>query len=473
MLPLLFVFLVLALVGAGVGWMRATSATQKVGQLEAEQARLLPQSTQLSQENAQLKSRLGSVVSLDEEKAHVQAQIETLKAAGQKAQSAIQAGKARGESELAQLNAQLAARKGELDALEERANLQSFGFYEPRYEFASSAAYGARLEEIRGEQKQMVKDKAAATCSIKWQVNGSEKEGQKQIAQTLKLMLRAFNGECDAAVARVSYSNITTMETRIQKAYEAINALAQVQQCRLAPYFLDLKMQELRLAHEYQEKVQAEKEEQRRIREEMREEETARRELERAQADAEKEEARAAQALQKARAEVASLVGEKQRRMQEQIAELERRLTEAQSNKARAIAQSQLTKSGHVYVISNIGSFGENVFKIGMTRRLEPLDRVRELGDASVPFLFDVHAIIWSQDAPALEAKLHRAFAHLRVNRVNERREFFHVSLLEIAQVVKANHGEIEFVHEAQAKEYRQTVAMRQAQAPPLNGASM
>ncbi len=446
MIYLLFVLLLLSLVGAGLGWTRAASATKKAAQLEVEHA-------QLTQENSQLKARLGAIVSLDNEKARVLGEINNLKAAGQKAQSAIQAGKARGEAELRELQNRIALAQGELGAVEERADLQSFGFYAPRYQFASSAAYGARLEEVRNGQKQLVKDKTAATCAIKWQVNGSEKEGQKQIAQTLKLMLRAFNGECDAAVARVSYSNIATMETRIQKAYEAINALAQVQQCRLNPLFLDLKMQELRLAHEYQEKVQAEKEEQRRIREEMREEETARRELERAQAEAEKEENRAAQALQKARAEVASLVGEAQRRMQQQIAELERRLAEAKSNKARAIAQAQLTKLGHVYVISNIGSFGNNIFKIGMTRRLEPLDRVRELGDASVPFLFDVHAIIKSDDAPALEAKLHRAFAHRRVNRVNERREFFRVSLPEIAQVVKANHGDIEFVHEPEAKE--------------------
>jgi hypothetical protein len=143
-----------------------------------------------------------------------------------------------------------------------------------------------------------------------------------------------------------------------------------------------------------------------------------------------------------------------------QIEALEQQLTQAQQLKQRAISQAQLTRSGHVYVISNIGSFGEDVYKIGMTRRLDPLDRVKELGDASVPFQFDVHAVIYCDDAPKLENTLHRLFHHRRVNRINERKEFFRVSLTEIAQAVLANHGEIEFLHEAEAEEYRKTQAM-------------
>jgi Meiotically up-regulated gene 113 len=119
-----------------------------------------------------------------------------------------------------------------------------------------------------------------------------------------------------------------------------------------------------------------------------------------------------------------------------------------------------LTRSGHVYIISNIGSFGDQVFKIGMTRRLDPMDRVRELGDASVPFHFDVHAIIYSTDAPRLEATLHRMFNNRRVNRVNERKEFFRVSIDEIAQAVRQHHGEIEIVRECEAADYRKTLAI-------------
>lgn len=153
-----------------------------------------------------------------------------------------------------------------------------------------------------------------------------------------------------------------------------------------------------------------------------------------------------------------------------QVEELQRRLAEAKTNKERAIAQAQMTRSGHVYIISNVGSFGEHVYKIGMTRRLDPMDRVRELGDASVPFSFDVHAIIYSQDAPTLENKLHKLFEGRRVNLINNRKEFFRVTINEIAQAVKENHGEIDITLAAEARDYRKTLAMLQdrQQAPPV-----
>ena len=122
----------------------------------------------------------------------------------------------------------------------------------------------------------------------------------------------------------------------------------------------------------------------------------------------------------------------------------------------------KLTKSGHVYIVSNIGSFGENVYKIGLTRRLDPQDRIRELGDASVPFPFDVHAMVYSEDAPNLEQTLHRAFDNRRVNLVNMRKEFFTVSLSEVEQATQ-DHGTLEFTLAAEAEEYRKTLALREA----------
>jgi Meiotically Up-regulated Gene 113 (MUG113) protein len=163
-------------------------------------------------------------------------------------------------------------------------------------------------------------------------------------------------------------------------------------------------------------------------------------------------------------------VGEKQQKLLAHVVELERRLAEAQANKERAVARAQLTRSGHVYVISNIGSFGEEVFKIGMTRRLDPLERIRELGDASVPFAFDIHAVIFSEDAPTLEATLHREFDGRRVNLVNERKEFFGVSIQDIAQAVRKCHGEIQMTLAAEAKDYRKTVSMRAANQQPIPG---
>ncbi len=286
------------------------------------------------------------------------------------------------------------------------------------------------------------------------------------VRDRLKLMFRAFNGECDAAVARVRYNNVEVMERRMETAYERINKLSVTTGCSIERMYLRLKLAELHLTHEFHEKREAEREEQRQIREQMRDEMKAKKEIERVQREAEKDEARYEKALAKARSEVADTVGAKQDKLRGQIEELERRLAEAHENKERAMSQAQMTRAGHVYVISNVGSFGDDVYKIGMTRRLDPMDRVRELGDASVPFRFDVHAIIYSDDAPSLEAELHRQFDSHRVNRVNYRKEFFRVPLDEIARVVHDNHGEIEFTLAAEAEEYRKTVALLREAVP-------
>jgi hypothetical protein len=364
--------------------------------------------------------------------------------------------------EAAAIQAELNRLRAELAPLDEEAHLQTFGFYKPHYSFDTSDAYKREEERVHASQASMIKAGRAAVCDTEWQVGGSKAEGRKMTDKTLRLMLRAFNGECDAAVARVKYNNIGVMITRIRKSFEAINKAGSVQQCRITNEYVALKVAELQVTHEYQEKLQEEKEEQRRIREQMREEEIARRELEKAQADAEKEEKRYADALTKARAEVESAAGAKQDKLRAQIAELEQRLADAHERKERAIARAQLTRSGHVYVISNVGSFGEHVYKIGMTRRLDPMDRIKELGDASVPFQFDVHAIIYADDAPGLETTLHRMFSHRRLNRVNERKEFFHVTIGEISDAVRANHGAIELTQAAEAEEFRKTLAILQ-----------
>jgi hypothetical protein len=397
---------------------------------------------------------------LETEQARLRAETARVAAEQQQALQLLQEQHQRGTTDLQALQSNIARLRAEFEALDEEANLQSFGFYKPRYDFADSRRYQAKLEDIREAQKRMIKNKEAAVAYAEWTVNGSRAEGRKQTNQTLKLILRAFNGECDAAIAKVKYNNVEVMETRIRKAYEALNGMVEVQQCRIAQAYCTLKLEELFLVHEYQEKVQEEREEQRRIREQMREEEQAQRELARAQLEAEREEQRYAAALRKATEEAQRAAGVKQQKLLGQVEELQRLLAEAQTNKERAIARAQMTRSGHVYVISNVGSFGEHVYKIGMTRRLDPMDRVRELGDASVPFQFDVHAIIYSEDAPTLENTLHHTFHNRRVNRVNLRREFFRVSVEEIAEAVRQHHGEIEFTLAAEAVEYRKSLAL-------------
>ena len=331
--------------------------------------------------------------------------------------------------------AQLELLHTQVRAVEETVELQSFGFYRAHYGFESSEDYAARLQSVRDEQKALIKSDGAAHCPANWTVDGSATKGRKMVQEHTKLMLRAFNGECDAATAKVKYDNVQNLQLRIEKSFEALNKLGEAKQIQIDDRYLSLKLAELRLVHEHREKVQEEREEQRRIKGQMREEQKAEKELEKAKADAENEEARHQKALEKARQELAEATGQQHQKLEALVNKLESELAGAIDRKAKAIARAQLTKSGHVYVLSNVGSFGKNVYKIGMTRRFEPLERVNELGDASVPFKFDVHAMIYRENAPELEDALHQEFANRRVNKVNMRREYFRVTLEEIVLV--------------------------------------
>lgn len=221
--------------------------------------------------------------------------------------------------------------------------------------------------------------------------------------------------------------------------------------------YFALKLNELRLTYEYADKLRQEKEEQAEERRRLREEQQLIRDRE----NAEKEELKFALLVEKAKAEAEKATGEDLAKLQNELADLERQLAEAQAKAERALSMAQQTKSGYVYVISNIGSFGHDVYKIGMTRRLEPMDRVRELGDASVPFTFDVHALVYSEDAPALETELHRHFDKYRLNMVNNRKEFFRVPLKEIETRLKAVMPDIEILEAAEAQDYHQTLLMQ------------
>jgi len=197
----------------------------------------------------------------------------------------------------------------------------------------------------------------------------------------------------------------------------------------------------------------------------MREEEKTQREIEKARQEAEEEEERNEKALQKARAEIEKAKGQELERLTEKIKMLEGNLQKAHELKERAISRAQLTKSGHVYVISNIGSFGDTVYKIGMTRRLEPMDRIDELGDASVPFDFDVHGMIYSENAPELENILQKKLESKRLNLVNRRAEFFNTTIDEIETFVNELNLKIQLTKMAEAKEYRETLSLREVQS--------
>lgn len=364
--------------------------------------------------------------------------------------------------------ARVAELQAELMSIEEAADMQSFGFYEPKYDLGSSQQYKARLDKCREKQKQMVKGGDACTHAKEWLVEGSAAKGKQMMKEKEKMMLLAFNGEADAMIAKVKYNNVETYERRLRKAFDTINKLGKANEASISSHYLSLKLEELHLVHEHAVKIQQEKEEQRQIKEQMREEAKAEAEIQKAMEKASKDEGAATEALEKAKAELSAAAGasaEQAAKLQELVSDLESRLKEALDRKAKAIARAQLTKSGHVYVLSNIGSFGNDVFKIGMTRRLDPEIRVKELGDASVPFPFDVHAMIYSEDAPALENALHKHFENRRVNAINMRKEYFHVTIKEVVEAVGKLHGRITIVTVPEAEEYRQTVAKRNNQS--------
>ena len=346
--------------------------------------------------------------------------------------------------------------------LDEEILYQSYSLFKPMYDFSTSEEYKDRLDDIRAQQKEMIRDKTAAICSTKWTVNGSEAKGRKVTNDNIKLLLRCFNTDCENAIDRVKYSNIESMKARINKSYESLNKLGQGNQITISPAYLQLKLEELSLAIEYAIKKQDEKEEQKRIRQEMREQAKLEKELEEARKNIDKEKKHYSNALDKLNSQLEGNLSEEQKNdLLEKKAEIEDQLSTLQKALDDVDYREANQKAGYVYIISNIGAFGDNVYKIGMTRRLDPMERVDELGDASVPFNFDVHAMIFSEDAPKLEAALHRAFEDRKLNMVNTRREFFLVTLEEIEAVVKANYDKtVEFIKIPPAEQYRQSLAM-------------
>ena len=349
----------------------------------------------------------------------------------------------------------------EINLYQDSLEIGSFGLYKPQFGFETSEKYKAEIDSNYYKQKELVKNDEAVICRTEWEVGGSKAEGKKMTNKYKKLMLFAFNGECDSCIAKVKLNNAEKAKDRIIKAFENINKLGETHNIRITDPFLQLKLEELALTYEYEQKKYDEKEEQRLIREQMREEEKAQRELEKAQKEAEDEERRFEKALEKAKQELGNSTAANVDSLNDKIKDLEQQLQEAHDRKERAMSLAQQTKVGHIYIISNIGSFGQDVYKIGMTRRLDPLDRVKELGDASVPFHFDIHAIIYSENAPQLEYELHKKFGERRLNRINYKKEFFKVTLTEIEIFIKQHtNAEIQFTQLAEAREYRETLTL-------------
>lgn len=316
--------------------------------------------------------------------------------------------------------------------------------------FAHTSA-GEALRAARTQSRRMVEERLAADCDY-------AEAYRRETA--IRFVTDAFNGRVDAILSRAKDDNHGTLEQEIRDAFSLVNTNgAAFRNARVLPTYCEARLTELRWAVVVQELKAKEREEQRRIQEQIREEEKARRDFERAAQEAAREEEILRKAMEKARKEAETASSEEKSKLEARLAELSQRLTDAEAKNQRAISMAQQTRSGHVYIISNVGSFGDSILKIGMTRRLEPEDRIKELGDASVPFGFDVHAMIRSDDAPALERLLHEAFDEHRVNKVNYRKEFFRLPIQHLRDFAAQKGLEATFTMTAEAREYRETLA--------------
>lgn len=362
------------------------------------------------------------------------------------------------------LDLEIKSRKKQIIELDDQILLQEFGIYTPVYDLMNSEAYKNKLTAIRQQQKEMIKKDSACRYPTNFTLDGSHSKGKKLVKDNVKQILRSFNNECDAVIDKAKFNNISSIQKKIEKSYEDLNKMNSAMKISIVPKYLSLKLDELNLCYEYAVKKQEEKEEQKRIREQLREEAKLQKEIAEARKNIEKEKTHYKNALQQIESQLSSASESDKSSLEIKKAEVLSHLQDIQKSIEDIDYREANKRAGYVYIISNIGSFGDDVYKIGMTRRLEPTERVDELGDASVPFNFDIHAMIFSDDAPSLENALHKAFEDRKLNMVNQRREFFHVTLDEIEQVVKRNFDKtVEFTRIAPAEQYRESQILRKS----------
>lgn len=353
-------------------------------------------------------------------------------------------------SEISKIKKELENKKLEIENLEPLVtvtNIDTEGL-----ELATSQELKNILSKYKLEEAELVKNNTA--------INTLFDSDKKFINTQTRQILRSFNAECDLAISNVTLKNIDTMRNKILRSYETLNKIYKSDGVQITKEFLENKLQQLITAHLYQEKLEDERVQKKLIQEQLKEEEKVRREIEREKAKIEKDETQFKNEISKLMKYLQKTDNEVEKTLYiDKIKECEEKLSELETVKSDVLNREKNTRAGFVYIISNIGSFGENIFKIGMTRRLEPMDRIKELSSASVPFEFDVHALIFSDDAPSLESILHNTFREYEVNKVNHRKEFFSIPLEKIEKVVTEHHNAtVQWTYDAAAEEYRESL---------------
>lgn len=341
---------------------------------------------------------------------------------------------------------------------------QEFGLYTPVYDLMSSSLYKDKIMECREKQKSMIRNKTAIICPFNWRVGDSRSEGIKMINRNMKLTLRSFNQECDYLINKVKYHNISSIKEKIIQSFNSINKLNEPLCIVMSEEYLNLKLIELNLCFEYAEQKYKERELLKEKKREERERALLEKEIEEERKRLKKEREHyqtylrhiEEQLIIEKDSERIKLLNDKKEETNSKLLDIGKAMKDIDYREANQ-------KAGYVYVVSNIGAFGKDVYKIGMTRRLNPQDRIDELSGASVPFKFDVHAMIFSDDAPALEAAIHNALDDKKINLVNNRKEFFRVSLTEIEEIINNNFDRtVDFIEIPDAQQYRESLKIRE-----------
>lgn len=346
----------------------------------------------------------------------------------------------------------------ELGMITDDIDFIDYGLYIPRYNFMTVQEYKDKYREIREKAKNLIKTGEGYGFNQNYTFNNSKAKGKAKFKKDTKLMLRAFNNECEAAINKVKYNNIKSIEARIHKSFEMINNSSYQGLCWINKNYLDIKLDEMHIAYEYELKKQEEKEILREERQKEREERALQKEIKEKRKNIDKELTHLNNALSQIRTKLENATDEERLTLLEELHTIEENIGKYDSEIKELDYREQHTNAGYVYIISNIGSFGKDVFKIGVTRRLEPLERIYELSSASVPFKFDIHALIFSYEAYGLEKELHDKFNDHRINKVNSRKEFFHTTIDEIENILKEYENlTFEFNKSPEAEEYRQT----------------
>lgn len=369
------------------------------------------------------------------------------------------------DTELAQKRNKLARLNEEIAVANGNLNLQEFGFFERQYSFSDSTKYKDKLDSLRIQQKSMIKNGTAGRIITPMLLDNSKSKGKAMQNQLIKAALRGFNGEADALLVKVSVVNVDNKIKALRKVFEQLNKMYSRNLIEITYPYLDLKIEELRLAAEYELQKQEEKELLREQREKEREDKKLQAEIKAKRKQLEKDRDHFKNMVAKVTELLKEAKNDEVDELRRQLAEYQDKLSELDEIEEDIDYREGHATAGYVYVISNIGSFGEDVYKIGVTRRLEPLERIRELSSASVPFQFDVHALIFSEEAFALETELHNQLANYKVNKVNGRKEYFRVPFDEIRNIL-GTHKEltVELNEDAEAFEYRQTKAIESKQ---------